>query len=68
MTVLVGAEGKLELPSINSSEDMRRALQQIGGISSDRLLAIEVLWTPQAEGDSLTTDDLLAGYPNLKLV
>ena len=68
VTILVGAEGKLELPKINDSEDMRQALQRIGGIGSDRLLAVEVLWTPQAEGDTLTTNDILAEYPNLKLV
>lgn len=68
VTLVVGAEGKLELPTINSSDDLRQALRQIGGISSDRLLAVEVLWTPQAEGDTLTSDDLLANYPDLKLV
>ena len=68
VTILVGTQGKLELPKINSSENLRQALQQMGGISSDRLLAVEILWTPQAEGDTLTTDDLLAEYPNLKLV
>jgi uncharacterized membrane protein len=26
------------------------------------------LWTPQAEGDTLTSDDLFAEYPDLKLV
>jgi uncharacterized membrane protein len=68
VTLIVGVEGKLELPNINGTEDLQQALRQIGSISSDRLLAVEVLWTPQAEGDTLTTDDILAGYPNLKLV
>ncbi|MGB7440667.1 MAG: DUF1517 domain-containing protein [Coleofasciculaceae cyanobacterium] len=68
VTLLVGVQGKLELPKINSSDDLNQALRQIGGISSDRLLAIELLWTPQAQGDTLTSDDLMAGYPNLKLV
>lgn len=68
VTMLVGVEGKLELPTINSSDDLRQALRQIGGISSDRLLAVEILWTPQAEGDTLSSDDLLAYYPDLKLV
>jgi uncharacterized membrane protein len=67
-TIVVGVEGKLELPKINDTEDLRRALQQIGGIGSDRLLAVEILWTPQAEGDVLSADDILAEYPNLKLV
>jgi uncharacterized membrane protein len=40
----------------------------MGSISSERLLAVEILWTPQAEGDTLTSDDLMAEYPDLKLV
>lgn len=68
ITLVVGAEGKLELPTINNSEDLQQALGQLGSIGSDRLLAIEVLWTPQAEGDTLSQDDILAQYPNLKLV
>jgi uncharacterized membrane protein len=68
VTILAGTEGKLDLPKINSSDDLRQALRQMGSVSSDRLLAVEVLWTPQAEGDTLSADDLLAGYPDLKLV
>lgn len=68
VTLLVGTEGRLDVPAINSSDDLRQALRQIGGISAERLLAIEILWTPQAEGDTLTSDDLMAGYPDLKLV
>ncbi|HLO50007.1 MAG TPA: DUF1517 domain-containing protein [Kamptonema sp.] len=68
VTVLVGVEGTLQLPAVNNSEDLRQALRQIGGISSDRLLTVEVLWTPQASGDTLTSDDMLAGYPDLKLI
>jgi hypothetical protein len=33
VTILVGTEGKLELPKINSSDDLRQALRQIGGIA-----------------------------------
>jgi uncharacterized membrane protein len=65
---VVGTQGKLELPQINSSDDLRQALRQMGSISSERLLAVEILWTPQAEGDTLTSDDLMAEYPDLKLV
>ncbi|HEY9613764.1 DUF1517 domain-containing protein [Allocoleopsis sp.] len=68
VTLVVGTQGKLELPTINSSDDLRQALRQMGSISSDRLLAVEILWTPQAEGDTLTSDDLMAEYPDLKLV
>jgi uncharacterized membrane protein len=68
VTLLVGTQGKLELPKVNSSDDLKLALQQLGGVSSDRLLALEVLWTPQADGDVLTNEDVVVQYPDLKLV
>lgn len=67
-TVIVGVTGNLELPKINDSDDLRQALQQMGSVGSDRLLAVEILWTPQADGDILSTDDILTYYPSLKLV
>lgn len=67
-TVVVGTQGKLDLPKIQSEQDLRRALSQIGAISSDRLLAVEVLWTPQQSGETLTADELIAEYPDLQLV
>jgi uncharacterized membrane protein len=68
VTLLAATQGDLKLPTINSTEDLRQALTKLGGVSSDRLLALEVLWTPQAEGDVLTRDDLLVEYPGLKMV
>ncbi len=68
VTIVVGTEGKMQMPAVNNTEDLRRALSQIGAISSEQLLAVEVLWTPQASGDSLTSDDMLAEYADLKLV
>lgn len=68
VTLVVGAQGSLQLPAVNNTEDLRQALGILGGVASDRLLALEVLWTPQAEADVLTRDDLLVEYPSLKLV
>lgn len=68
VTLLTATLGNLQLPSINNADDLRQALRQIGSVSGENLLAIEVLWTPQAEGDTLTADDLLAQYPDLQLV
>ncbi|MGI8500559.1 MAG: DUF1517 domain-containing protein [Hassallia sp.] len=68
VTLLAATLGKFEIPPVNNVEELRQALRQIGSIPSDKLLAIEVLWTPQAEGDTLTSDDLLAEYADLKLV
>jgi len=66
VTLIVAATGKLTLPTINNDLDLRQALQQLGGIGSDRLLAVELLWQPQAIGDTLTADELLLAYPTLK--
>lgn len=68
VTLLVATQGKLQLPTINSSQDLRQALGQIGAVPSENLLAMELLWTPQAEGDTLSSDDVLVGYPALKLI
>ncbi|HIK18355.1 MAG TPA: DUF1517 domain-containing protein [Leptolyngbyaceae cyanobacterium M33_DOE_097] len=68
VTVLAATQGELKLPPINNEADLRQALQQLGGVSSDRLLALEVLWTPQAENDVLSSEDVLVQYPNLKLI
>ena len=68
VTIIVGTQGKLQLPVINSTEDLRRSLSQMGSISSEQLLAVEVLWTPQASGDTLSSDDMIAEYPDIKLI
>ena len=68
VTIVIGTQGKMQLPPVNNTEDLRRALSQMGAVSSEQLLAVEVLWTPQASGDTLTSDDMFAEYPDLKLV
>lgn len=68
VTLLAATLGNLQLPNVNSADDLRQALRQIGSISSDQLLAIEILWTPQAESDTLSADDLLTEYADLRLV
>ena len=68
VTLLVGAEGKVELPAINSATDLRGALSTLGAVSSDRLLTLEVLWQPGSTEGVLTSDDMVEYYPPLKLV
>ena len=65
VTIIAGVQGKVEMPKANSADDIRQALRQLGSTGSDNLLAVEVIWTPQAENDTLSNDDLLAAYPDL---
>jgi uncharacterized membrane protein len=68
VTLLVAATRQIQLPKINGDNDLRQALQTLGSLDASALVAIEAIWTPQANGDSLTTDDILTHYPDLKLV
>ena len=68
VTLLVASQGKLTLPPLKSEADLRQALNKLGAVSSEELIALEALWTPQASGDTLTSDDLVAAYPDLKLL
>eukprot|EP00270_Netrium_digitus_P018325 TRINITY_DN694_c0_g1_i5.p1 TRINITY_DN694_c0_g1~~TRINITY_DN694_c0_g1_i5.p1 ORF type:complete len:415 (-),score=88.99 TRINITY_DN694_c0_g1_i5:197-1441(-) len=65
VTIVAATEGDFSLPPIRSSEDLRQALVKLGSISSDQLQAIEVLWTPQNEEDTLSQNDILRDFPEL---
>ncbi|XP_050274872.1 uncharacterized protein LOC126717322 [Quercus robur] len=66
ITILVAAEGVHKLPTINGSGDLKEALQKLGSIPSSKILAVEVLWTPQNENDTLSERELLEDYPLLR--
>jgi uncharacterized membrane protein len=68
VTLIVAATRSIQLPKINGEADLRQALQTLGSLDGSALVAIEAIWTPQANGDALTTDDIHAHYPDLKLV
>jgi len=67
-SVIVATQGKLNLPKVSSTQDVRQALSTLGAVSSDNLLAVEILWTPQASGETLTSDEMIAEYPELTLI
>ncbi|XP_012492877.1 uncharacterized protein LOC105804719 isoform X1 [Gossypium raimondii] len=66
ITILVAAEGMHKLPPINGSGDLKEALQKLASIPSSKILAVEVLWTPQNENDTLSEQELLEDYPLLR--
>lgn len=66
ITILVAAEGVHKLPVINGSGELKEALQKLGSIPSSKILAVEVLWTPQNENDTLSERELLEDYPLLR--
>ncbi|KAG0576343.1 hypothetical protein KC19_5G072900 [Ceratodon purpureus] len=66
VTVLVAAEGEYKLPTINGNSDLKDALRKLGSIPADSIQAVEVLWTPQDENDTLSERELLRDYPLLR--
>ncbi|KAG9456413.1 hypothetical protein H6P81_000921 [Aristolochia fimbriata] len=66
ITILVAAEGVHKLPVINGNADLKQALQKLGSIPANRTMAVEVLWTPQNENDTLSERELLEDYPLLR--
>nr|KAJ0219868.1 hypothetical protein LSAT_V11C200073490 [Lactuca sativa] len=62
ITIIVAAEGVVNLPFIYNRAQLKKALQKLAIISSKRVKAVEVLWTPQNENDTLTERELLEDY------
>lgn len=67
VTLLVAADVMSgTLPVVDSASGLRRSLLELGSTSADRLVAVEILWTPQQEGDTLTAEQLLLEYPQMR--
>jgi uncharacterized membrane protein len=48
-----------------SAKDIDDTLQRLGTLLTSDLLALEVMWSPENPGDTLTDDELIAEYPEL---
>jgi uncharacterized membrane protein len=66
VTLIVGTEHDKPLfGQIRSQADLQAALEAIAAIPPSHLLVFELLWSPQAETDSLTYDELLTEYSDM---
>ncbi|WIA33133.1 hypothetical protein OEZ86_006285 [Tetradesmus obliquus] len=67
VTLLVATDGSVDVPSkIDSLASLKQALQALGSLQQDQVLGVELMWTPQAEGDYYTRDDIISDYPSLR--
>ena len=65
-TILVAARGVLpDLPSAVDLPGMMNALQNVVPARSDRLLALEAIWSPAADADRMSSAELEVLYPEL---
>ncbi|KAG2446946.1 hypothetical protein HYH02_008100 [Chlamydomonas schloesseri] len=66
VTLVLATRGKLDIPDrVTDWKGLRHALQQVTGLSSDKIMAVELLWTPRSESDYLTIPQLERDYPDL---
>ena len=65
VTIIAACDGGVKMPEITDASDMKTALKRLGAVRVDALQAVEVLWTPQEDGDVLTQIELLRDYPIL---
>jgi uncharacterized membrane protein len=52
--------------AVSSVEDLSALLTELGGVSPDGLLGLEVIWTPADANDSMTETDVMTTYPELR--
>jgi uncharacterized membrane protein len=51
---------------VTSVEELSALLSELGGVSPDGLLGLEVIWTPADANDSMTETDVMTTYPELR--
>lgn len=67
VTLLVATTCAVDVPAkINNLQDLKQALQALGSVGSEQVVGVELLWTPQAEGDYYTKDEIISDYPHLR--
>ena len=66
ITILVATKKDLSLKNSSNSELITETLRLLGSISSNDLIALEIIWQPEGEGETLREEELITQYPNLK--
>ena len=66
ITILVASKKDCILNNSSNVEHITEALRVLGSMPSRDLIALEVIWQPEGEGDALTEEELVTQYPNLK--
>jgi uncharacterized membrane protein len=67
VTLVAATRTPLErFDATGSPEDLSALLSELGGVSPDAILGLEVVWTPADPNDSMTETDVMTTYPELR--
>ncbi len=68
VTIVVAARRPLQSFHLDDANQIRAALSDRGALLPQQLVALEVIWSPAEENDRMSSAELEAVYPELKLI
>lgn len=69
ITLIAAARGHLlDFHDAADAEQVRRCLESLGNLTSAALVAVEIVWSPAAEDDRLSSAELETLYPDMKKI
>jgi uncharacterized membrane protein len=69
VTVLVAARG--EIPDVSQTNDIQRLdqlMRALGAVTAQRMVALEVIWSPAEENDRMSSAELERLYPEMRKI
>tara|TARA_Y100001968_G_scaffold333873_1_gene400386 strand:+ start:7716 stop:8684 length:969 start_codon:yes stop_codon:yes gene_type:complete len=66
VTIIAATKNQPSFSKTISNEQFTEDLKALGSISSNDLIAVEIIWQPEKRGDTLSREELVTTYPNLK--
>lgn len=67
IALIIAARHELvDVHTPSDAEVMRAALESLGELTSGNLVAVEIVWSPAAEADRMSTAELESLYPDLE--
>jgi hypothetical protein len=68
VTIVLATRRPMQGMHLSDATQIRAALSDRGTVQGPQLVALEVIWSPAAENDRMSTAELEAVYPDLKLI
>lgn len=65
VSLLVAYNSGKTVGKVSNADTLRESLVVLGSILPEHLMALEIIWQPEGEGEVLSKDELLALYPDL---
>jgi uncharacterized membrane protein len=69
ITLIAAARGNLlDFQDAADAEQVRRCLESLGNLTSAALVAVEIVWSPAADDDRLSSAELEVLYPDMRKI